>query len=129
LVVVIVVAVGNIVVVVVGVKDLRGVIVELESDKGGIEVDPEHSRIHDFRILFNVDLERNQLICVNFFLGSHEIYDSEPQFSLLMLLEYFSTLNYRAFHRFEQTKFAYDGSLLGYSQFFTTAPAASKTDA
>ena len=56
----VVVVVVNVVVVVVRVKYLGGVIVELESDKGGIEVGPEHSWIHDFRILFNVDLQLDQ---------------------------------------------------------------------
>jgi hypothetical protein len=56
LVVVVVVVVVEAVVVVVWVEDLRGVIVEFESDKRGVEVGPKRSRIHDFRVLLNVDL-------------------------------------------------------------------------
>jgi hypothetical protein len=36
---------------------------------------------------------------------------------------------YRAFDRFGQSKFAYGGSILGLSPFFTTAQAASKNNA
>jgi len=35
------------------------------------------------------------------------------------------TYDYRAFHRFGQAKFAYGGSILGSSQMYTTASAAS----
>jgi len=36
---------------------------------------------------------------------------------------------YRTFHRFGQAKFPDGGSVLGTSQIFSTAPAASKNDA
>jgi len=38
-------------------------------------------------------------------------------------------INYKAFHGFGQAKFAYGGSISGFSQIYANAPAASKNDA